>query len=707
MPQGILMARWDDRLGVVLESKYPEDITQGLVDDDLLTIFSTHAMSEQAGILSMRIKRFSIVSYYTGVPESEKESQYFVALVLAENENPNMFEESLTEIAKMIIDSVGKPGYTDFFVECFDRVSKMKEITEEQRYAFIFRDDVRSMLLTKLSDGPMTKDGLAKWLSKEVEHEVTDIDALLAPLIKTDLATEMNISKGKKVSLEYVFLIRDVAMVRTPHMNVFKAAKSGQMDPELKEKYIKEVEGFFKKYRITSQDSKVISELVSNPDIYDIIKVLRKGYMTREEVAPKIGRDMPNIDRHLKTLADAAIILPLKDKKQRVWIFLLSDVQAITFFPEYQVDVIRRRWKEGTIAKEIALKHLELLRAEYISTQAPKFRKKIFDSITANFENAQGNIKKKKLDQAASNLDVCATQAFDMGERKLGADLTNAAKLLREDKEKYIQEEWEKDKAKILAFFEKIKKSIAEAGAKAPKKKKELEVKEKGKGPSEKATELEKGKGKEIQEKIVKEKAEFTLSTSSADKGTAPPKAEPKATPAPIPSAPKKPAGLTPPPKLPTAGAKAEEKAPAPVAEPPKAEAVASPATESSKSLKKKIDDLEGEIKQLRKKGDNVKAAEMMSQLADLYKQTGNAKKAQQVYDEQNKLTIDALKDMQEDLMKKAKKAEKEKNWKGAAELYAECKDISSNLFKAGLMEEAERVKEFTALETKFRSKTQ
>ncbi len=707
MPQGILTCRWDDRLGVVLEAKYPDDITQGLVDDDLLTIFSTHAMSEQAGILSMRIKRFSIVSYYTGIPESEKESQYFVALVLAENENPNTFEESLTEIAKMIIDSMGKPGFTDFFVECFERVSKMKEITEEQRFAFIFRDDVRSLLLTKLSDGPMTKDGLAKWLSKEVEHEVTDIDALLAPLMKTDLATEMNISKGKKVSLEYVFLVRDIAMVRTPHMSVFKAAKAGQMDVELREKYVKEVESFFKKYRITSQDSKVISEFVSNPDTYDIIKVLRKGYMTREEIAPKIGRDMPNIDRHLKSLADASIILPLKDKKQRVWIFLLSDVQAITFFPEYQVDVIRRRWKEGTIAKEIALKHLELLRAEYISTQAPKFRKKIFDTILENFENAQANIKKKKLDQAASNLDVCATQSFDMGERKLGVEITNAAKLLREDKEKYIQEEWEKDKAKILAFFENIKKSIAQATEKAPKKKKELEVKEKGKGPSEKATELEKGKGKEIQEKIVKEKEAFSLSGSS-DKMTAPPKAESRAPPTPLPTPPKQPAGLTPPPKHPTAVEKArEEIAPTPVAAPTKPEETAAPTAQSPKALKKQIDDVESEIKQLKKTGDNVKAAEIMSQLAELYKQAGNPKRAQQVYDEQNRLTIDALKEMQEDLMKKAKKAEKDKNWKGAADLYAECKDISSNLFKAGLMEEAERVKEFTALEQKYRSKTQ
>ena len=678
MPEGIICCRWDDRLGVVLEAKYPDDIVAGLSDDDLLTIFSTHAMSEAAGILSMRIKRFSICSYYTGIPESEEESQFFVALILGENENPNSFEESLTEIAQMIIDSFGKPGFDEFYVECFDRVSKMKEISEEQRYAFIFRDDVRNLMLTKLSDGAMTKEGLAKWLSKEVEREVTDVDGLLAPLMKTDLVTELNISKGKKVSLEYVFLLRDVALIRTPHVEIFKAAKSGQMPPELKDKYIEKVEKFFKKYRISSQDARIIAEFISNPDTYDIIKVLREGYMTREEIAPKIGREMPNLDRNLKKLAEDDVILPLKDKKQRVWIFLLSDIQAVTFFPEYMVDVIRRRWKEGTIAKEIALKHLELLRAEYISTQAPKFRKKMFEAIQTNFDAAQANIRRKKLDQAASNLEVCSTQAYDMGERKLGAEITNAAKLMREDKDKYIEEEWETDKAKILEFFESIKKSLEEAVTKKPKEKKVLEVKDKVKA-SAKAKELEEGKGKEIQEKLVVQKEAFSLSASTDGSTPAPSPTPPRREPEPAPAPPRR---------------------EPPSVAPPEKEAATAP-----KDIKSQISAVEKEIKDLRKQKDNVKAAEKMSQLAELYKANGDIKRAQQIYDEQNKLTIATLKALQTDLIKKAKDAEKSKDWESAANLYGECKAISSNLFKAGQMNESENVKEFTNLENKARSK--
>jgi signal transduction histidine kinase len=71
----------------------------------------------------------------------------------------------------------------------------------------------------------MTKEGLAKWISKEIDEEVTDIDGLLQPLKKTELIEEINISKGKKVSLEYVFLMRDVAVIRVPNIEIFKAAK--------------------------------------------------------------------------------------------------------------------------------------------------------------------------------------------------------------------------------------------------------------------------------------------------------------------------------------------------------------------------------------------------------------------------------------------------------------------------------------------------
>ena len=55
-------------------------------------------------------------------------------------------------------------------------------------------------------------------------------------------------------------------------------------------------------------------------------------------------------------------------------------------------------------------------------------------------------------------------------------------------------------------------------------------------------------------------------------------------------------------------------------------------------------------------------------------------------------LTITKIK-----LEKQAKKAEKSRDWQTAADLYGQCKDLSSQLFKAGQMSEADNVKNFTS----------
>jgi hydroxymethylpyrimidine/phosphomethylpyrimidine kinase len=68
---------------------------------------------------------------------------------------------------------------------------------------------------------------------------------------------------------------------------------------------------------------------------------------------------------------------------------------------------------------------------------------------------------------------------------------------------------------------------------------------------------------------------------------------------------------------------------------------------------KSQIAQIEKEIKDLMEQKQNDKAAELMTTLAELYKQGGDPKKAQQIYDEQNKLVIDTLKALQNDLKKK------------------------------------------------------
>ena len=67
----------------------------------------------------------------------------------------------------------------------------------------------------------------------------------------------------------------------------------------------------------------------------------------------------------LKTMENDQIIKFIKDNKDTIWVFLLSDIVAHTFYPEYLIENIRKYRMEGKISKEIAIKHLELLEAVY------------------------------------------------------------------------------------------------------------------------------------------------------------------------------------------------------------------------------------------------------------------------------------------------------------------------------------------------------
>ena len=125
---------------------------------------------------------------------------------------------------------------------------------------------------------------------------------------------------------------------------------------------------------------------------------------------------------------------------------------------------------------------------------------------------------------------------------------------------------------------------------------------------------------------------------------------------------------------------------------------------EIPKDIKVKIDATEKEINQLMKK-DKVQAVQMMSELANLYKSAGEEKIAQQILDDQRKLTIQTLKELQAGVLENAKNAEKEKKWETAANAYLEAKIISENLLNAGLADEAEKIKELESLEANNRKK--
>ncbi|MDX1797143.1 MAG: hypothetical protein R3255_00700, partial [Candidatus Lokiarchaeia archaeon] len=64
MPIGLVVMRWDDRVGTEILAKYPEEIN--VTDKTLMQVYSTHEYSGESGMISLMIGSLNIASYYTG-----------------------------------------------------------------------------------------------------------------------------------------------------------------------------------------------------------------------------------------------------------------------------------------------------------------------------------------------------------------------------------------------------------------------------------------------------------------------------------------------------------------------------------------------------------------------------------------------------------------------------------------------------------------
>ncbi len=359
MPKGLIMVRWDDKVGIVAEGKYPDSLV--ISEDQMMRIFTTHAMGGgEAGFLTMMIEGLNIASYYTGLPEEGKD-QFYLALILNDDENPDSFEEALTETLQILIPIRKKPEFKVILGQTYRKINKYLKVTEEQRFAFIFKNKNRILLLRKLTEGAIPKEVLRKWLGDRIGDEILDLDGLLMPFFKTELVKEFKIKLENQIEeSECLFLIKDVFYMRRPLNNFIEMAEKKKI-PSGISNYKKEVEDYFKKYKLVETDARESSTFLADPISYEVFNLLRTEFLTREGIEKKLGITESELTPILKTLKKMNFINEFKDKDDKKN-YLITDIHYKTFFPEYMVDSIRRRWGERNISQILALKHLQLLK---------------------------------------------------------------------------------------------------------------------------------------------------------------------------------------------------------------------------------------------------------------------------------------------------------------------------------------------------------
>ncbi|MFX1503480.1 MAG: hypothetical protein ACFFDH_21130 [Promethearchaeota archaeon] len=116
MPTGLIFMKYDERSGMEIKAKYPEENLE-ISDKTLMHILNLHEFSEEAGLVSLTLDNVNFVTYYTG-----SANDFFIILKLNILEEPEDYEVILEEISQTILKNLDKDKYLEILPSLFNRI---------------------------------------------------------------------------------------------------------------------------------------------------------------------------------------------------------------------------------------------------------------------------------------------------------------------------------------------------------------------------------------------------------------------------------------------------------------------------------------------------------------------------------------------------------------------------------------------------------
>ncbi|MHA2338970.1 MAG: hypothetical protein ACXACX_16820 [Candidatus Hodarchaeales archaeon] len=373
MPIGFVITEWTEDEGLAVTHSYPEDLNIDL--DDMMRIFYAHITGAgEAGNVLVRLEkaRSNVSSYFTGM---ESEAPLMVNLMLELGEDPEMFGETvIQEMNEIILGYLKQMGTNvsqdyeivkelkDYLKNALFLLDKLKNLTKEQRMAQIYISEKGRAILEILQEKPLLRKELQGFLEEKLNKIISNIEFTLDPFIKTGLVKQDWVEDETDITL---FLLSDFVLLRTPVEKLIEDARKNLPTPTLATKYIEVATEFFKNYKPNLEDSLKIAQNMINPDKYDYITLFRERVYPLNKIPRGPGESVEQIGGFLRTMEEENILKIITDEKDVEWVFLLTDIVADTFYPEYLIEKIRKGRMEGKLKKSVAIKHLELLEEIY------------------------------------------------------------------------------------------------------------------------------------------------------------------------------------------------------------------------------------------------------------------------------------------------------------------------------------------------------
>ncbi len=366
MPVGLVVMRWDERVGTEILAKYPEEIV--VTDKTLMQVYSTHEYSGESGMISLMVGSLNIASYYTG-----PEKGYYILLLLNLDDDPDAYEGGLADNSRIILQNLDDDAYIPLIPTLFRRLSVYPTLNNEQRLAMTYQDEIKRMIINRLrEEGVVSKSELMVWLKDKYRQGFVDLEGVLIELIKRELIKEASV---KGISSELIFLIHDILMVRIPPVQLLKDPADRGLPAQLAEDYRMEVKKFFQNYRPSEQDNLRVIDIIINPQVYETLRLLRTAIVTKNDLEKLKKKGVEDVDEVLKMLWEGQMIQVFQDEMNNEYYALLSDFYLDLIFPKYLLNIIKSEYERKSKAEQVLIEYLNVLEDTYISIKsAPKSR---------------------------------------------------------------------------------------------------------------------------------------------------------------------------------------------------------------------------------------------------------------------------------------------------------------------------------------------
>jgi len=356
MPIGLILMRWDPKISTDIILKYPEELI--ITDETLMQIYAAHEYTAEPGMISLMVGHLNIASYYTG-----GDKPLYIILLLNLDDDPDIYEGGLADISRIIMQNYENQAYLEMIPFLFQRLSAYPHLNEEQALALTYEDEINRLLLNRLRDeGVVSKSELKVWMKEKYYRGFFDIDGILIELIKKEIIKESSV---KGMPSELIFLINDIFTIRGPPLKILSEPVERGLPESLVETYNSEVRTFFQNYRPSEEDNLKLIQILTDPQLYEILKLLRISVVTRNSIEKLRKKGVDDIDGGIKKLLEYKIMHMFQNGQGTEYYALLSDFHISLVYPRYILNIILHQYDVKSKSNGVLMEYLNVLEDTY------------------------------------------------------------------------------------------------------------------------------------------------------------------------------------------------------------------------------------------------------------------------------------------------------------------------------------------------------